>query len=91
MKYLNSAIASDGGTTWLALKNGEDELFELRLDKKIGSSTSNRLFVNEVMIEVSEEEKWVEILRKTISESAFEYEGEKEMIEHVISSLVSRK
>ncbi len=91
MKYLNSAIASDGGTTWLALEGEDSTLYELKLDNKIGSTTPNRLFVNEALVGINEEETWVQILRETIVESVFEHESEKEMVESVISTLVNRK
>ena len=90
MKYLNCAIALDGGTICLSLEDDRGHLYDIKLDKKIGTSTLNRIFVNETLVDINKEEKWVQVLRETISESTFKYEGEQKMIEHIISTLAIR-
>lgn len=91
MKYLTCAIAPNGGSICIVLEGLNGEQFNLELDKEINTSTYERIFLNDKLLRFNEEQEWILILEKVISETDFSDDFEKELLEKVVSTMFSRK
>lgn len=91
MKYLTCAIAPNGGSICIVLEALTGEQLNLLLDKEIGAKSYNRIYLNDRLLPFGEEQKWTRTLEKVITETDFNDDLEIELIEVVVSTILSRK
>lgn len=84
--FVSCAIASDGGSLAVVMAIGEAQLVSLILDRKIGTKTPNRLYLEgetRVLLESAEEKRWLPVLQRFRNEQTDDSEANllKEMIQ----------
>ncbi len=91
LTYFNSAAAADGRSLLVDLLDAANQPVSLMLDRAMDSFNQNEIFINnQHMLTADDVEFWHIELTRVFQETAFEYEGEKNLINEFIKVLENK-
>ena len=90
LKYDYSAVAADGGTIAIALVDASGCNLLVTLDRKIGTDTPDRIYINGDLLPLEYEPAWAVEFNKIIDTTNFQYQDEGSLINELLMAITSR-